>query len=159
MNKKLYVYSKSDFLEFVSKNNWLNKFPERTAVISICNVGESHNHIFDDTYENVLNVEFDDVSEKDPNFIDKETAKKIVEFINENISCDIYIHCDAGKSRSQAVARYIMDVYSHDWETRAENPCITPNIDIVCALKVVMYYEDIKIVFEAMDSKNNLYLM
>ena len=52
-----------------------------------------------------------------------------------------------------------MDVYSHDWETRAENPCITPNIDIVCALKVVMYYEDMKIVFEAMDSKNNLYLM
>ena len=29
MNKKLYVYSKSDFLEFVSKNNWLEKFPER----------------------------------------------------------------------------------------------------------------------------------
>ena len=160
MNKKLYVYSKSDFLEFVSKNNWLEKFPERTAVISICNVGESHNHIFDsDIYENVLNVEFDDVSEKDPNFIDKETSKNIVEFIDKNISCNIYIHCDAGKSRSQAVARYIMDVYPHNWKTRVENPCITPNIDIVCALKIVMYYEDMMIAFEAIDSKNKLYLM
>ena len=119
--KKLYVYSKLDFLEFLSNNNWLNKFPERTAVISICNVGESYKHMFDNNHENVLNVEFDDVSEKDPNFIDKETAKRIVEFIDKNISCDIYIHCDAGKSRSQAVARYIMDVYPHDWETRAEN--------------------------------------
>ena len=95
--KRLYVYSKSDFLEFLCNNNWLNKFPERTAVISICNVGESYNHMFNDNYENVLNVEFDDVSEKDPNFIDKETAKRIVEFIDKNISCDIYIHCDAGK--------------------------------------------------------------
>ena len=160
MNKKLYVYSKSDFLEFVSKNNWLEKFPERTAVISICNVGESHNHIFDsDIYENVLNVEFDDVSEKDPNFIDKETSKNIVEFIDKNISCNIYIHCDAGKSRSQAVARYIMDVYPHNWKTRAENPCITPNIDIVCALKGVKYYDDIKIVFKVVDLTKKLYLM
>lgn len=71
-----------------------------------------------------------------------EQADKIVGFIEEAVSRgdSIYVHCSAGKSRSQAIVRYIKDVYSSiHWITRKENPCIYPNWHVVCML-IRMYY-------------------
>lgn len=143
--KKLYVYSQIDFDNIAAYNGWNVSFPENTAVISICNVDTDENdHFFSNGTPNVLNVKFDDVSEEeDGNFIDNNTAESIVDFIDNHIGCNFYIHCYAGRSRSQAVARYIMDMYPNiEWETRKSNPCTSPNIDVLCKLKRVKYFKD-----------------
>ncbi len=66
-------------------------------------------------------------------------ASRIVNFIDKQISKDVdafYIHCSAGKSRSQGVVRYILDTYpQYNWETNPDNPCVTPNYHVVRMLK------------------------
>ena len=68
-------------------------------------------------------------------------AIKTVKFIKYQIEAmevdDIIIHCSAGISRSQGVVRYILDTYSDNYyiHTRADNPCITPNMHVVRMLK------------------------
>ena len=64
-----------------------------------------------------MKLEFDDVSERDVDnnciFFDEILAKKIQEFVNDipiNSEKSIYIHCDAGVSRSGAVG-YILNEY------------------------------------------------
>lgn len=69
-------------------------------------------------------------------------AKRIVDFINNNINCDFFIHCSAGVSRSQGIVRYILDTYKDiNWETKEDNPCICPNIHVVRMLKRINYLE------------------
>ena len=65
-------------------------------------------------------------------------AKRLVEFIDGRIKegDNIYVHCSAGASRSQGVVRYILDTYPDiDWETRKDNPCLTPNYHVIRMLK------------------------
>ena len=66
-------------------------------------------------------------------------ASRIVNFIDKQISKDVdafYIHCSAGKSRSQGVVRYILDTYpQYNWETNPDNHCITTNYHVVRMLK------------------------
>ena len=88
----------------------------------------------------LLNVEFDDVSEEEQGCISVCIAEKIVNFIDDNIGKDFYIHCSAGVSRSQGIARYILDMYPEfDYKTRKDNPCITPNITVTTMLKRIKY--------------------
>ena len=100
----------------------------KTAVISICDPLMQH-----PLYEcdNVLNVNF-----YDDDTITFETAVKIVNFIYRCHELHFLIHCGAGKSRSQAVVRFILDTYTDiNWMTNPDNPCVTPNIDVLIKLK------------------------
>ena len=133
---KLNVYSKKEFDSIMSQYKDL---PDNIAVISICNT-ENDEHFFKYDSSNILNVEFDDVSEEEQGCISVCTAEKIVNFIDDNIGKDFYIHCSAGVSRSQGIARYILDMYTEfDYKTRKDNPCITPNITVTAMLKRIKY--------------------
>ena len=72
--------------------------------------------------------------------LDYEGALKLVKFINKVMNDskidNIFIHCSAGHSRSQAIVRYINDIYQ-DINIRKDNPCMTPNMWIVMMLKRV----------------------
>ena len=77
-------------------------------------IGLKKNHI------NVLNLEFDDVTE-DTEFnghllkaMTEEQAQKCVDFIENNIGKHIYIHCRAGISRSGAIAKFIVEFYNEN---------------------------------------------
>lgn len=92
----------------------------------------------------VLNLEFQDDSED----FSVEDAIKIIEFIlyNKKLGRDFYVHCIMGKSRSQAVCRFILDTFPEDYKYKREfdNPLRTPNYHILGTLKLVWrdLYED-----------------
>ena len=73
------------------------------------------------------------------NALNYEQACCIVRFIDSHIQRgveSIYLHCSAGKSRSQGVVRYVLDSYpQYDWKTNPDNPCLTPNYHVVRMLK------------------------
>ena len=92
----------------------------------------------------MFNVDFDDIDTaiRDcgdfvATCITPEQASAMVKFIIEHCNCDFYIHCNAGKSRSQAVVRYIKDFLGQtcEIETRADNPCLLPNVFVLNALR------------------------
>jgi predicted protein tyrosine phosphatase len=60
---------------------------------------------------------------------------KWIQFVKANTYTKIYIHCDAGVSRSGAVAKFMQEYLHLDYEEfRRENPQIVPNIAILKAL-------------------------
>ena len=153
--QKLYCYSAQVFKQVMEGNGWRNNtLPENVACIEICATPDVLDY-YGDRFsladkpwfverknrplpKNVLKLHFDDITEEvrvigDGKFawgIKPDQAKRIVEFIDGNIDKDFYIHCHAGKSRSQAIVRFILDFYpDHDWETRPENPCHTELIN------------------------------
>lgn len=184
--RKLYCFSKSEFEEYMEDMGFEDELPHGSAAISIGNFSSEEEHYFNDHFDNVFNVNFDDCSpywfgekfedafmvaerlykngmaltdanalkksamffdrviiDDDGNFRTVHTfnfaeATRLVNFIDRHVKngTDFYIHCGAGISRSQAVVRYILDVYTNTkWETRKSNPCITPNEHIVRMLK------------------------
>lgn len=99
---------------------------------------------FQKPHENVLQLRFDDIDQEELKVedqvnegryynlkgISKDQAKDLISFIENNVYNErhFYIHCNAGRSRSQAVVRYILDVYRNvDWELNPENPNTTWN--------------------------------
>jgi hypothetical protein len=55
--------------------------------------------------------------------------KFIADAVKKNLN--IYIHCEAGTSRSQGVASYIIGAYPEvTWRQRESNPCRTPNAHV-----------------------------
>lgn len=99
--------------------------------------------------DNVLNLNFDDVTEDIQNTGDngrlytykamtKIIATRVINFIEKNKNKHLLIHCRAGKSRSQGIARAIYDLYPDNYmvcEYNKLNPCETPNYDVVTKLK------------------------
>ena len=96
------------------------------AFISIIGTEECLVHYLDEPYTehwfkvdhpNVLNLEFDDVDHdieyKGHVFkgISEEQAERTVAFIEANLGKNFTIHCRAGKSRSQAVGKFIFSQY------------------------------------------------
>ena len=140
--KRLNVYSQYHFDMEMLKNGWKNDVPENVAVISICNVDDPEmTHFYKESKHNILNVDFNDVGENEEGALDINTAKIITDFIEANIGKDFYLHCQAGRSRSQGVARYILDMYpDQEYKTRINNPCTTPNYHVVATLKRTKYY-------------------
>lgn len=138
MNKKLYAFSATDFNTYICNGDIFDELIDDDAcAISISDPDEPK-HILDGTADNVLNIDF-----ADDDSMTAEQAEQIVDFINRNIGKNFYIHCSAGKSRSQGVVRYMLDVYNDiDWETRADNPCITPNYHVVSMMKRVAMKND-----------------
>lgn len=114
---------------------------------------EDTKHWFNNSnVDNVLNLAFDDIDVdtliyNDIHFygISDKQAEDIVNFIEKHKGKNIYISCRAGKSRSQAVARYILDIYGEEYgynekeSCLKDNPCKTPNMNVVSKLKRVYY--------------------
>lgn len=163
--KKIYCYSHPEF-DLICHNQGWNDFniPENSAFISIIGTKECQDHYLNEKEDHwfssgksnqVLNLEFDDISNETFswkghifNGISSEQAKEVVDFIDSNINCDFYIHCRAGRSRSQGIVRFMLDMYPTKFEEgrQLENPCISPNYYVVKQLKRA-YYE-----------KNNLWV-
>lgn len=146
---KLWCTSFIQFKQIACNNNWDKVVPNNIAIISICNSQnfEDEYHICDG--ENVLNLNFDDVSpevfklsddtenftyqsydgkEINLQFFTKSMADECVRFIERNKNKNFYIHCSAGISRSQAFVKYIKNVYNDiNWITNPNNPCEFPN--------------------------------
>lgn len=155
--QKLYCFSRKNFNIYMDEQNWTDEtLPDNVAVISICctepvrtNFVHSRYDGADDTHRfshrnNVLNLDFDDIDEEvrhcdggyDALNITKEQADEAVKFIEAHKNCDFYIHCNAGKSRSQAFIKYIREqYYDIDWEINPANPCLYPNIYVSNMLK------------------------
>lgn len=100
---------------------------------------------------NVLPLQFDDVSEVDLDGLHfSEThAEEIVKFIKEINKTDkpIYVHCDAGVSRSGAVGYMLNEWFNKYIENNSDdvqkfkenNPHILPNPLVVRLLKNAMF--------------------
>lgn len=105
---------------------------------------ETTHYLNDNSNLNVCNVNFDDVNEDETftnergieysaSAISINDAKKIVTFVKDNIGKHFIIHCKAGKSRSQAVAKFIADCFNDTYQFNIynlANPCNTPNIEV-----------------------------
>lgn len=116
---------------------------------------EIYHHLKNNKY-NVLNISFDDVT-ADKKCINENGEEYMVytmnnaqadvayRFIKNNLDKHFIIHCRAGKSRSQAFYRFIIECFN---ETHTEciinkyNPCNTPNIEVLCKLKREFYKEN-----------------
>lgn len=157
--KKLYCFSRKDAGNFYRDvMGWITNsdIPKDVAIISIAGTPEiqktylqdDEKHWFDEA-PNVLNLNFDDcpkdvVDYKGFRFygITMEDARRSVKFIEANIDKDIYVNCRAGKSRSQAFIRFILDCFpDRENELNPLNPPDTPNIDVLAKLKRVYLYD------------------
>ena len=85
--------------------------PERkTILIAINDTSErtkSRNYITRDKYAGILWLYFDDIETEVPGVsFNEEHARQIIDVVTSNPDVDIYVHCMAGLSRSQAVAHF-----------------------------------------------------
>lgn len=138
----------------VSQDN-VNEFTD-AFLISINNTVDDVRPYFEEDRENLKVMFFDDV-EKDmttPNLkvpdevhhikaMTKEQAIELFTFIKANKDKKIcVVHCTAGVSRSGAVASFINDYVSGDWEQfKRDNSSIQPNAHVYRLLHDV-WYED-----------------
>lgn len=147
----------NEFRQLMNFKGW-DTVPDNVAIISINNSKYAHvedeYHIFESA-DNVLNLDFDDIDpmalgldeyteihtyktaygDNTIQFFTDKMASDAVDFIENNIDKDFYIHCSAGVSRSQAFVRYISTTYfNHTWFVNSENPCRHPNGFVVAKL-------------------------
>lgn len=161
---KLYCYSFNAFNRICAENNWNDDtMPDGVAFISILCTDdvisfygfENHECHFASPHDSVCVVRFDDITDDRLRLdnggyacgLDIAQAKQLVQFIDSHAGDDIYVHCMAGKSRSQGVVRYILDTYWDIYNAESlnpDNPCLYPNMDVVVKLKRAyneMYFE------------------
>ena len=165
---EVYVFNHADFDAYCIDNGINDRNVEEfkdQAFISIIGTPEileyylkepNTNHWFDRNHPNVLNLEFDDVSNdrvfdyKDNRgqlmslhafTMNQKQAKECVDFIENNLGKNFRIHCLAGKSRSQAIGRFLLDCYEEykDAKENPNNPCVTFNPGILATLKREFY--------------------
>ena len=129
---KIYVYPQSEFDKKVKAMGLDDSNVEQAknkAFISIIGTKEclkyylhddTTKHYFEKNHANVLNLDFDDIDEDvkweghDFKSLTMEQAFQTLDFLEENLKDgpkDIYIHCKAGISRSQAFAAFVYDAY------------------------------------------------
>lgn len=110
------------------------------------------------TSDNVLNLNFDDVTEdlrgkSDDGYdyvfpaMNEKQARKTYRFIKKNLGKHFVISCRAGKSRSQGICRAIYDLFPETYapnEYNKVNPCDTPNYDVVAKIKRAAYNDNEK---------------
>lgn len=145
---KVYCFSYLEFNKLVTEFNWKREslVDNNAAVISIVNpktedlqdwttVHPISSSI--DDLEKVLNISFRDDSED----FTIDQAKDIIKFIELNKGKDFYVHCIMGKSRSQAICRFILDNFEGYVEGRPyDNPIKTPNYHVLSTLNRVLKY-------------------
>lgn len=158
--KNLWCFGHIDFDRECITHGWNDSnIPPDIAFISIVGTTECQKYYLEEVEEhyyklphpNVLNLEFDDISEETREWMGHEflgfsttQAQETYKFIKSNLGKDFWIHCRAGASRSQGVVRFILDTYGdlYDWQTLKSNPCVTPNYFVTGKLKRLAY-EDI----------------
>lgn len=134
-----------------------DNLPNDVAFISICDPCYEDKsldlyHWFKHNSDTVINLDFHDIEsyalpgDGRVKGMSDEQAKSLFEFIKRNLGKHFFIHCAAGVSRSQGVAKFITDIY-HDLypkETalREDNPCDFPNLHVVSLLKH-LYFDEI----------------
>lgn len=152
------VYNKLNFDNLCKENGWNdNNIPTDIAFISICCTDDcirgylmerdpdaDDEHWFKENHENVINLNFDDIIQDEMQSngftyrcITKEQAIELYNFIDNHIklSHNFIIHCRAGKSRSQGVARFIYDCYPNYENGNPDNPCLYYNSNVTAKLK------------------------
>ena len=101
-------------------------------------------HFFPTGTPRVLNLEFDDITTDRITRngitavgITNEQASQIVHFLEWAISENLgfMIHCRAGRSRSQAIVRYVKSRWPGPWKTNPLNPDDTPNYYVLGKLR------------------------
>lgn len=143
---------------FVKSRQWmenqLQNNPEWFMNKWIISIFSSHGNKdyspFPDRY-NICKLQFDDVTEIDPDecHFSVELAIKLIDFINQINSENkpIYIHCDAGVSRSGAIGYLLNEWYNKYLKTNEAdkrifeqyNSHIMPNPEVVRILKRAMF--------------------
>lgn len=112
------------------------QLPKNIAVISICEPVEESTHYFQEA-DNVLNLDFWDVNGFESygrKGMTADDALKTIKFIENNRYKDFYIHCSAGMSRSQAVGKFLEDVF--DCQVITKQPKF-PNQHVYRLLKLI----------------------
>lgn len=148
--RRLYCYSRYDI---INKGKKIIELDPIAAVISISSTDDPGPELNElgiierEGYnQSVLKLQFDDIGPEGngaygcyPQCITNEQVHDLLEYIEkeEAEGKNFYIHCDAGQSRSQAVVRFILDIYGGEdvWEIRRANPPLTPNIYVLSRLK------------------------
>lgn len=155
------AFSHENFDVMCLKNNLNDDTVEinnNTAYISIICTEECRRYYLEDEtghwfkkdHPNVLNLDFDDITEdkmyKGHLFkaMSEEQADKCIEFIENNKNKNFEIHCTAGISRSGAVSQFIFEFYNQDKvysEADFEyfNRHIRPNNHVLTLLKRAYY--------------------
>lgn len=136
MANKAFVFSKRLFDNYMREHEICDaNLPSDMAVVSIGEPEESE-HYFQDSQQ-VLNIDFWDVNDYEVEGVKgltDEQAETIHDFISNNIGKDFYIHCRAGVSRSQAVGRFLSDIYGYEVVSVANNGAF-PNQHVLSLLK------------------------
>lgn len=166
---KALCYCKTDFEDFCKARGWNDtNVPEDWAFISICStpdvarniIQDEDEHYFKEPHQNVLNVEFDDITsneeQEDANTIayglSTEDSFKIVKFIRLHVSLgkNFLVHCRAGRSRSQAIVRYMLTTYG-TLEVSKYNPPTSWNSYVLDHLRTAAHllFEDVRGTFIA----------
>lgn len=146
-----YIFSKRLFDNYMREHGICDtNLPSDMAVVSIGEPEESEHyvsehyvsehyggeHYFQDSPQ-VLNIDFWDVNDYEVEGVKgltDEQAETIYNFIASNIGRDFYIHCRAGVSRSQAVGRFLSDIYGYEVVSVANNGAF-PNQHVLSLLK------------------------
>lgn len=146
---KVTVVSKAGFHELIDEEG---QDPEKSYIsiegtpecIEYWIKDDDNDHLLPDG-PHILNLNFDDVVEDEYEYeghifrtISYDEAREILDFVMKEKGRDIVIHCKAGKSRSQAVARFIVDCFPDDW--KGVGLLRTYNPEVLGRLKRV-YYE------------------
>lgn len=145
---KLWCWCQEEF-DQAFKNSGL---PENSCAISIIGTPEVLTEYLEEPETthalpdgpNVLNLEFDDITEPEIfrkgihayGITDKQ-AEQVVKFLERavRLGLDIYVHCRAGYSRSQAIVRYVKSRWAGPWETNPLNPDDRPNYYVLGKLR------------------------
>ena len=143
--RKLYCFSREEFIDNLP-------LPKNTAAISIIETQQCQDYYKRKEPHPLKPVDgipvffavFDDINTDTVSYdgytftgLLEDQARELALFIDDQVKNgkDIYVHCRAGKSRSQGVIDYIRTVYQGiDWELRKDNPCLTPNAQVKSAL-------------------------
>lgn len=99
-------------IKVFSKQGIRKATPKRKTILiainDVADITKSRNYITRDKYAGILWLYFDDIETEVPGAsFNEEHAKQIIDVVTSHPDMDIYVHCFAGMSRSQAVAHFI----------------------------------------------------
>lgn len=104
-------------IKVFSKQGIRKAVPERKTILiainDVSDINKSRNYITRDKYASILWLYFDDIETEVPGVsFTEDHARQIIDVVTAHPEVDIYVHCMAGLSRSQAVAHFIARHFS-----------------------------------------------
>ena len=104
-----------------------------------------YDDIIQEGWHDFLKLEFDDVMklmpQLDVTLFNESHAKEIIAFVERNKNVPLIVHCDAGMSRSVAVAVFLNEQYGYDITLAAAGNDSFRNIHVVSMLRRQIYKE------------------